>query len=228
MNVLIACEESQRVCISFREKGHVAYSCDILECSGGYPEWHILGDALSVIDGKCLFYTQDGLLHEISTNWDLIIAHPPCTYLAVSGAGWNNTQRYGVLAIERIKKQKEAIDFFLKIARCECDKIAIENPVGVISTAWRRPDQYIQPYQYGEHARKKTGLWLKNLPLLKPTNIVDPGLIIGNYSVNAGAFGCRDKNGKMLRWNDPETAKQRSKTFWGIARAMADQWGGEA
>lgn len=205
MRVLVACEESQRVCIAFREKGHEAYSCDIEPCSGGHPEWHI----------------QDDVLKHLDENWDLIIAHPPCTYLTVTGNRWFDTTRYGDKAMKRILERNKAIDFFLKIANAPCNKIAIENPVGVISTAYRKPDQIIQPYEYGHPMTKKTCLWLKNLPLLKPTNIVQPEYVIcadgKRYSkVHVDTFYIRDAK---------ERAKMRSKTFEGIAKAMAEQWG---
>lgn len=226
MKVLVACEESQEVCKAFREKGHEAYSCDIQECSGGRPEWHIMGDCLLLINGKCEFVTMDGETHNIGRKWDLLIAHPPCTYLTVSGNRWFNVEKYGEKAIERAKNREHAINFFLAFVNADCKHIAIENPVGVISTVYRKPDQIIQPYEYGHHARKKTCLWLSGLPLLHPTNIVDPGEILeGGYSVGAHADG-RTNKGKWLRFNDPELARLRSKTFPGIAKAMAEQWGG--
>lgn len=211
MRVLIACEESQRVCLAMRAKGHEAYSCDILPCSGGHPEWHLQQDVLP-------------LLHD---KWDLIIAHPPCTYLTCAGNSWFNVDKYGVRAIGRMGRREEAVDFFMAFTRAECPRVAIENPVGIMSSRYRKPDQIIQPYWFGDHARKSTCLWLKGLPKLKPTNIVDPGEIrSGGFSVGASACYARDENGKILRWNDPRTAVIRSKTFPGIAAAMADQWGG--
>jgi hypothetical protein len=224
MKVLVACEESQEVCKAFRAKGHEAYSCDIQECSGGHPEWHIMGDVLPLINGRCEFETMDGQKHKIDGKWDLLIAHPPCTYLTVAGNRWFNVGRYGEKAIERAKNREDAINFFFAFVNADCDYIAIENPVGVISTVYRKPDQIIQPYEYGHHARKKTCLWLKGLSLLQPTDVVDPGEILhGGYSVGAHADG-RDANGKWLRFSDPEIAKLRSKTFPGIAKAMANQW----
>ena len=217
--VLIACEESQTVCKAFRSKGHEAYSCDIQECSGGHPEWHIQGDALAVINGRCTFFTMDGSVHTIVGKWDLIIAHPPCTDLAVSGARWfAEKQKDG--------RQQKSIVFFMLCALADCDKVAVENPVSIMSSAWRKPDQIIQPYEYGDHARKTTCLWLKGLPILVPTDVVDPGEIRkGGFSVGASTDMARDENGKAIPWNDPRTAKIRSKTFQGIANAMADQWG---
>lgn len=228
MRVLIACEESQRVCIEMRKLGHEAYSCDILPTTGGHPEWHIQGDCIPLINGNCTFKTQDGVEHTIEGTWDLLIAHPPCTYLTVAGNRWFNIDKYGDKAIQRQVDRQLGVEFFMRFVNADCDKIAIENPVGVMSTCYRKPDQIIQPYMFGEHARKATCLWLKGLPTLKPTNIVDPGDIkAGGYSVGAGADCARDENGKTLAWNDPRTAQIRSKTFVGIAKALATQWAGE-
>ena len=225
MKVLVACEESQEVCKAFRALGHEAYSCDIQEPSGGHPEWHILGDALKAINGG-IITTMDGVKHDIG-KLDLLIAHPPCTYLTVSGNRWFNVERYGEKAIERAKLREEAEIFFMAFMTADVGKIAVENPVGWMSTHYRKPDCIIQPYEFGHRARKTTCLWLKGLPPLKPTNIVDPGQILpGGFSVGASADSAKDKNGKSLRWNDPRTAKERSKTFSGIAAAMAEQWGG--
>ena len=221
MKVLVACEESQRVCIAFREKGHEAYSCDIQECSGGHPEWHILGDVLPILNGNTKFITQDGTLHEISGKWDMIIAHPPCTYLTVTGNRWFNIEKYGKKAIKRYEQRKEAIQFFFRIVNANCDKIAIENPIGIMSTAWEKPTQIIQPFMFGEPFEKRTCLWLKNLPKLNSTKLVIPPERI------------KFKSGKTMPewyaklWALPkeEREKERSKTFIGIARAMAEQWG---
>lgn len=205
MRVLIACEESQRVCSEFRRGGHEAYSCDIQECSGGHPEWHIKADALEIL----------------KIDWDMVIAFPPCTNLAVSGAAWFEEKRAD-------GRQRASIEFFMKFANCRCPRVAIENPIGIMSRYYRKPDQIIQPYFFGDHARKSTCLWLKGLPRLVPTNIVDMGEITKDgQSVGASANYARDENGKILAWNDPRTAKIRSKTFPGIARAMAEQWGRE-
>lgn len=221
MKVLVACEESQRVCTAFREKGHEAFSCDIIDCSGGHPEWHIRQDVLPLIGGRCEFATCDGKVHRIDGKWDLIIAHPPCTFLTVSGNRWFNVERYGEKAIQRHKNRAEAIKFFMKFVNADCDKIAVENPIGVISTKYRIPDQIIQPYYFGDPERKPTCLWLKGLPLLKPTNVVSPDIV-------------KYKNGKGTdsRWHmeminllPAERARARSKTFPGTAKAMAEQWG---
>lgn len=226
MRILIACEESQEVCKAFRARGHEAYSADIQEPSGGHPEWHILGDVLPIINGDCDFTTMDGTRHEIEGEWDLLIAHPPCTYLTVSGNRWFNVEKYGEKALKRLKDRQLAADFFMRFAMANCKKIAIENPVGYISTHWRKPNQIIQPYQFGHNARKTTCLWLIGLPELNATKIVDPGTILpGGYSEGACANYAVDENGKIIPWNDPRTAKARSKTFPGIAAAMAEQWG---
>lgn len=227
MNVLIACEESQAVCKAFRARGHRAFSCDLYECSGGHPEWHINGDALAVIDGNCKFTTQDGKEHEQRGQWDILIAHPPCTYLTVSGNRWFNVERYGDKAEKRIKDREDAFQFFMRFVNADCDRIAIENPIGYVNTHYREADQIIQPYWFGHPYAKSTCLWLKNLPLLTPTEIVAPERIhskgkTGGYS--GTLWYATDENGKIISWNDPRTAKERSKTFSGIAEAMADQW----
>lgn len=223
MNVLVACEESQRVTIEFRKLGHNAYSCDLLECSGNHPEWHIKKDVTLLLNGNCIFYTVDGVEHEISGKWDMIIAFPPCTYLTVTGNRWFNYKKYGDKAIQRMLDRNDAIKFFMTIANADCDKIAIENPVGIMSTHWRKPDQIIQPYQFGDAYEKRTCLWLKGLSTLTPTKIVEiPNRI-------------QFKSGKtMAKWyveagnlSKEQRALVRSKTFPGIARAMAEQWGND-
>ena len=226
MKVLVACEESQRVCTAFREKGHEAYSCDIMDCSGGHPEWHIKQDVLPLLNGHRIFQTCDGERHGIIGEWDLIIAHPPCTYLSVAGNRWFNVEKYGEKAIKRMLDRDKAVGFFMEFVNADCEKICIENPIGIMSTRFRKPDQIIQPYMFGEHARKATCLWLKGLNLLVPTDIVDAGEIkSGGYSSGAHADYVKDENGKILRWSDPQTSKIRSKTFPGIAKAMVEQWG---
>ena len=224
-NLLVACEESQRVCTAFRECGWNAYSCDLQECSGGHPEWHIQDDVLGLINGNCEFNTVDGIHHIIDGEWDLIIAHPPCTYLTVTGNRWFNVERYGAKAIEREREREEGAEFFMRFVNAKCDHIAIENPVGCMSTRYRKPNQIIQPYWFGDRAQKKTCLWLKGLPNLEPTNMVDAGEFINGMSVGASAYYAVDENGKRLSWSDPRTTKARSKTFWGVAHAMAEQWG---
>lgn len=227
INVLIACEESQRVCAAFRERGFNAYSCDLQECSGGHPEWHIRDDALRYINGdQAIFWTSDKVGHITPERWDLIIAHPPCTYLTVTGNRWFNAERYGDKAIKRISDRVEAAEFFMYFVNAKCDHIAVENPIGYMNTRYRKPDQIVQPYWFGDHARKATCLWLKNLPPLEKTDEVDPGEIYkGGFSVGASMCYAKDENGKIIRWNDKRTAIARSKTFPGIAKAMAEQWG---
>lgn len=228
MKVLVACEESQAVCTAFREKGHEAYSCDILECSGGHPEWHIKGDALAVINGNCSFLTEGGEKVNIDGQWDLLIAHPPCTYLTVSGNRWFDIDRYGEDAKQRYKGRYKGIVFFMQMALASADKVAVENPIGIINTCYRKPDQIIQPYMFGHPYAKATCLWLKGLPPLFPTEICEPERIhskgkTGGYS--GKLWYATDENGKILAWNDPRTARERSKTYPGIAKAMAEQWG---
>lgn len=184
MRVLVACEESQAVTIELRKLGHEAYSCDLLPCSGGHPEWHLQQDVTP-------------LLNE---SWDMIIAFPPCTHLAVSGAAWFEEKR-------RDGRQQQAIDFFMRFTNLRCEKVAIENPVGIMSSVWREPDQIIQPYQFGHGETKATCLWLKGLPWLRPTDIV---------------AGREQRIWKMPPSEDRSIL--RSKTFAGIARAMAEQW----
>lgn len=206
MRVLVACEESQAVTKELRRLGHEAYSCDIQECSGGHPEWHLQQDVIPLL----------------AEPWDMIIAFPPCTDLAVSGARHFAKKRAD-------GRQQRSIEFFMQFANADCPRVAIENPIGIMSSHYRKPDQIIQPYQFGDHARKSTCLWLKGLPKLTSTNIVDPGEIMrGGFSVGASANYARDENGKILSWNDSRTAKLRSKTFPGIAKAMAEQWAGKA
>lgn len=223
MKVLVACEESQAVCKAFREKGHYAFSCDIQDCSGGHPEWHIKGDVLPLLNGVCSFVTQNGDFHEIHSKWDLIIAHPPCTYLTVTGNRWFNVERYGEKAIQRSKDREEAISFFMVIANAKCDRIVIENPVGVMSTVWRTPDQIIQPFMFGDAFEKKTCLWLKGVIPLVPSNEVDPPERVKFDSGKSMPKWYADL------WHLPkdERSRLRSQTFPGFARAMAEQWGGE-
>lgn len=223
MKVLVACEESQRVCTAFRERGHEAYSCDIIAPSGGHPEWHILWDCLKILNGGA-FVTMDGTIHEIP-YWDLVIAHPPCTYLTVSANKYYEVAQYGNKARQRQRDRYKAIVFFMQLMSATAEKVAVENPVGIMSGAYRKPDQIIQPYEYGDHARKATCLWLKGLPKLMPTNIVDPG-VMSKTGSSAGAHADgSDENGKWLRFRDPKLKILRSKTFPGIAKAMAEQWG---
>ena len=238
MRVLVACEESQEVCKAFRALGHEAYSCDIQECSGGHPEWHIKGNVLNYLEPwddsemhHLSFETMDGIYHDFTGQffrdvwWDLIIAHPPCTYLTLAGNRWFKPE-YKDRFPEREKQREEAIKFFMAFVHASCEKIAIENPIGVMSRRYRKPDQIIQPYQFGHPVRKSTCLWLKGLPLLNPTEIVSTEEDEHGFSIGGALRYAIDENGKSIAWNDPRTAKARSKTFTGIARAMAEQWGG--
>lgn len=221
MKVLIACEESQTVCKAFREKGHEAYSCDIIECSGGHPEWHIKQDVLPLLNGKCEFVTEDGQAHSIKGKWEPIIAHPPCTYLCMSGQKHCNVEIYGEKAKERIKERDKAIDFFMQFVNADCDKIAIENPVGIMTRYYKKADQYIQPLQFGHPTSKRTGLWLKGLPKLTPTNIVEQEFHISGTGRKWDKWFWESSLIHPLS----ERSKFRSKTFPGVAKAMAEQWG---
>lgn len=226
MNILVACEESQAVTIEFRKIGHKAFSCDIIECSGGHPEWHIMADCLPLLNGDCCFHTMDGVSHVQVGSWDMLIAFPPCTHLAVSGARWFPEK-------QKDFRQQKAVAFFMHFVLANCERIAVENPIGIMSTVYRKPSQIIQPYQFGDATKKSTCLWLKGLPLLKPTDIVEPEIV--EYQCKNGKtarFGVgiavpQGPDGKKYGFSDPMTARLRSKTFPGIARAMAEQWAGE-
>ena len=223
MKILVACEESQAVTTELRKSGHEACSCDIIECSGGHPEWHIMQDVLPLLNGCCSFQTTDGTEHTIASKWDMIIAFPPCTYLTVTGNRWFNVERYGEKAIQRQKDREDAVKFFMAFANADCERIAIENPVGVMSTTWRKPNQIINPYEFGDPFEKKTCLWLKGIPNLQPANIVEvPPRKYFDSGKSMPAWYAEV-------WHLPkeERAKLRSKTFPGIAKAMAEQWGGE-
>ena len=204
MRVLIACEESQAVCKEFRALGHEAYSCDIQECSGGHPEWHIQGDVLEQLD----------------KGWDLMIAHPPCTYLAVSGARWLYNKD-GSKNNQRWKNREDALEFVRKLLEAPIPKIAIENPVSAISSQIRKPDQIIRPYQFGDNSTKSTCLWLKGLPKLTPTNIITPSVVTTKSGKVYDAWWYESSLISDLK----ARAKFRSKTFPGIAKAIAEQWG---
>lgn len=221
MKILVACEESQAVTIELRKLGHEAYSCDIEECSGGHNEWHIMQDVLPLLNGKCEFKTVDGKNHVIYDRWDMIIAFPPCTHLAVSGA------RHFAAKIAD-GRQQAGIDFFLKFTTCDCDKVAVENPIGIMSKKYQKPDQIIQPYEFGDPVKKSTCLWLKGVPKLVETNNVKDD--VSYYTSPTGKkhseWNARQLviDGKKFGYNTPEFKKHRSKTFPGIAKAMADQW----
>lgn len=234
MKVLVACEESQAVTKELRRLGHEAYSCDIIPCSGGHPEWHIMQNALDILEPywhqsvACeddwygiKFYTCDGRLHIIYGKWDMIIAHPPCTYLTNAGA--RHLWKGGVLNQERYAKGMEAKAFFMAFYNADCPRIAIENPTP--SKVFELPPvtQYVQPYEHGHEYTKRTGLWLKNLQLLKPTCVVKP---IATWCPS-GSYS--HKHGEQHRGMfTTDRAKNRSKTFPGIAKAMAEQWAGQA
>ena len=191
-----------------KKLGIECYSCDIEKPSGNHPEWHILGDVIPYINGNCAFQTMDGMEHIITGEWDLLIAHPPCTYLTVSGNRWFNVEKYGEKALQRIKNREEAIEFFMKFINARCEHIAVENPIGYMNSHYRKPDQIIQPWQFGHGETKATCLWLKNLPLLKPTDIVE---------------GRAQRIYKMGETKSRQ--KERIKTYEGIAKAIAEQWG---
>lgn len=211
MRILIACEESQRVCTAFRRRGHEAYSCDVIDCSGGHPEWHIKRDVIPLVNGRCEFKTCDGKTHKIESKWDMIIAHPPCTYLSNVGSPLLFNKDHAIKNKERYEAGVKAKEFFIKILNCDCEKIVIENPTPM--KIWKLPDytQAIQPYFFGEPFKKRTCLWIKGLNKLYPTAICknpEPTTKADWYN----------KGGK-------DKQKNRSKTFLGIAKAMADQWG---
>jgi len=213
MRVLVACEESQAVTIELRKLGHEAYSCDIEPCSGGHPEWHLQQDVLQLL----------------KINWDMIIAHPPCTYLTTCA---NRAYSLKCNPLDKVaareKLRQEAISFFMEFANADCPKIAIENPQGYMNTRYRKPDQTIHPYYFGDNAQKKTCLWLKGLPKLKPTNMLpkpDPMYICQGEKSKGKAIGwCEGM--RNITGGQKERAKARSKTFPGIAKAMAEQWAG--
>ena len=220
MKILVACEESQAVTKEYRRLGHEAYSCDTIPCSGGHPEWHIMQDVLPLLNGKCSFVTMDGQAHYAIGRWDMIIAHPPCTYLTNAGARhlWKGHQ----LNKERYEKGLQAKAFFMAFLNADCAHIAVENPIPSKVYELPKYTQIIQPYEYGHPYTKKTCLWLKGLPQLQPTDIVEPVATwcpSGSYSHKHG-----ERHRGMFT---TDRARQRSKTFPGIAKAMAEQWGGE-
>ena len=235
MKILVACEESQRVCIEFRKLGHEAYSCDIIPCSGDHPEWHIQENVLPILNGNCEFLTSDGVWHTIKGKWDMIIAFPPCTHLAVSGARHFEKKRSD-------GRQKNGIEFFCEFLDADCEKIAIENPIGIISGDYVKkwfpdiaekyslpikPTQIIQPWNFGDNFSKSTCLWLKGLDRLVPEVKDQPELEFVEWV--DGKTGKKKRQGKWyfdaLKLPEEERSKIRSKTFPGIAKAMAEQWG---
>lgn len=219
--ILVACEESQAVTKAFRKLGYEAFSCDLLPCSGGHPEWHYQQDVFEVID----------------KGWDLMIAHPPCTFLAGSGVAWLSHKEDTHLPFEqrrphplypnRRQDMLDSIEFVKKLYNSDIVHVAIENPIGLLSSRWQKPDQIIQPYMFGDEATKSTCLWLKNLPKLEPTNIVGKGERFEWVDTKTG----RIKSQPMWYYKALSQAKTpeerrtlRSKTFQGIADAMANQW----
>lgn len=203
MKILVACEESQAVTKELRALGHEAYSCDLQECSGGHPEWHIQGDAIETAYGE---------------HWDMMIAHPPCTYLAVSGARWLYNKD-GSRNEDRWSKKEDALKFVRVLMDAPIDRIAIENPISMISSEIRKPEQIIQPYEFGHPLAKATCLWLKNLPLLQPTNVVEPEYVTSGTGRKWSKWFWETG---LIPYKD--RGKARSKTFDGIAKAMAEQW----
>lgn len=235
MRILVACEESQEVTRRLRDKGHEAYSCDIIDQSGGYPEWHIMQDVLPLLNGDCTFKTVDGAEHTIKGKWDMIISFPPCTHLTVSGARHFEVKRAD-------GRQEWGIRFFMAMINADCDRIAVENPVGIISGQYIpkhfpelaeefglpiKPNQIVHPWMFGDNFNKQTCLWLKGLSKLEPFITEQPEMEWVEWEDK--------KTGKMKRQNKwyadalklppAERAKVRSKTFPGIAQAMADTWG---
>ena len=221
MNVLVACEESQAVTIELRKLGHRAFSCDLQECSGGHPEWHIQGDCLPLLNGNCTFTTADTHTHTQRGRWDLLIAFPPCTFLSNAGA-CRLYPRKGELNRERYKKGLAGKEFFMKFLNADCDRIAVENPVPTTIYQMPPPTQEIQPWMFGHPVTKATRLWLRGLPPLQPTKIVEPEapyLPSGTSRKDTSKYGRAFRTGK--------DAVQRAKTFYGVAVAMATQWTAE-
>lgn len=224
MKILVACEESQTVCIEFRKKGHEAYSCDVIDCSGGFPEWHIKHDVIPLLNGNCNFLTVDGSKHHIVGKWDMIVAFPPCTFLSnVSAPYFSLKYKEPAYVINRWKCRAEAVAFFFMIWAADCDKIAIENPVGFINHILP-PDQIIHPYMFAtnindnDYRKKRTCFWLKNLPVLERCNSFPPPEY-EKYISNKGKIIYKTWVYGMFG-----NSKERSKTAYGVARAMADQW----
>ena len=231
MKILVACEESQAITKELRKLGHDAYSCDLLPCSGGHPEWHFNYDVFKVIDDKG-GTLQNGDVVNDNSDWELMIAHPPCTFLAVSGARWYyHPDDSHLPTIERrphprfpnrANDREDAVDFFIRLCEAPIEKIAVENPVGIISTRYRKPNQTVHPWMFGDEAAKATCLWLKNLPLLEPTNIVGKGERVVLSSGKSLPKWYSDALTKAK--SSAERRTLRSKTFEGMAKAMAKQW----
>lgn len=206
MRVLIACEESQVECLAFRNLGHEAYSCDIKHSSGGHPDFHIVADVLTLLSGRCSFVTEDGMSHSIDGRWDLVIAHPPCTYLSKVGSPIM-FPKPGLCDLNRVTKAIHARDFFMACLNADSPHVAVENPIPMHFLSLPRPTTYVEPYEYGHPFSKKTYLWLRNLPPLMPTQLVRPKASWVYWVGGRGDYQTR-----------------RSKSFRGIAEAMAEQW----
>lgn len=219
MKILVACEESEAVCKEFRKLGHEAYSCDIIECSGGHPEWHIMQDVLPLLNGSCAFRTMDGESHTVEGKWDMIVAFPPCTYLTKAGA-CRLYPKKGQMDMERYQKGLAAREFFQKFLNADCPRIAVENPVSLRAFEMPMHTQEIQPWMFGHPYTKTTRLWLIGIPQLMATNVVKP---VAPYCPSFTSRKDRSKYGAAKRGSD---RKNRSETFSGIAKAMAEQWGG--
>lgn len=235
MNILVACEESQRVCEAFRKLGHIAYSCDLIECSGGHDEWHICNDVVPLLNGNCTFTTMDGKEHTQYGKWDMIIAFPPCTDLAVSGAAWFERKR-------KDGSQRKSIEFFCKFLTADCDKIVIENPIGIISGDYikkyypdiaekyglpLKPTQIIHPWMFGDNYSKSTCLWIKGVQPLVPEVEEEPNLEWFEWTDKKTGKKKRQPKWFADAWKlkPEERSKVRSKTFPNVARAMSEAWG---
>ena len=231
MKILVACEESQAVTKELRRLGHKAYSCDIIDQSGGHPEWHIMQDVIPLLNGRCSFKTTDGAEHHVLGRWDAIICFPPCTFLTNTGNRWLNVDRYGEKAQKRHRDRKKACTFFMTFVNADCPLIIIENPIGVMSTWYRKPDQIIHPYYFAENEddvnceRKATCLWI----------IGSPARLV--YDIKYQPRVIQYKNGKgtdspwhmeTMKLPPAERSKARSKTYPGVARAIAEQLIGPA
>lgn len=231
MRILVACEESQAITKELRKLGHDAFSCDLLPCSGGHPEWHFQEDVFKIIEnhGGIL---QNGKRNTSKKQWEMMIAHPPCTFLAVSGARWYyhpedkdmpfKNRRPHPRFPNRAQDRDEAIEFFIRLCEAPIEKIAVENPVGIVSSKYKKPTQTVHPWMFGDEASKATCLWLKNLPKLQPTNIVDKG---ERVILSSGKSLPKWYSDALTKAKNPaERRTLRSKTFMGMARAMAEQW----
>lgn len=225
MRVAVFCEESQTLVKALREVGVEAYSFDLQECSGGHPEWHIKGDCIPYINGHCEFCTMDGKTHSVG-RWDMIVAHPTCTYLTSAGNRWFDINRYGDKARERFALRQKGAEFFMRFVNADCDHICVENPVGYMNSAYRKPDQVIQPWQFGDGIMKRTCYWLKGLDPLIPSVTEEPEMEF-YYWVNK-----KGKSRREAKWfrdarkasSNEECSKIRSKSFPMVAKAMATQW----